>query len=636
MDKRTLIPDARRIVDLRKNKGWTQQNLALKCGLGKRTIENVEAGRPVLVRTLDLLAQALGAEFAELAPRQPHASARAPASYLVANPLTGASGTELLPAFSPGGDQIAFSWNGEQEDHFSIYARELAETNPLRRLTSAAAEDFSPVWSPDGAVVAFLRISLAGAGIFLIPALGEAERKIADVFPIRFAVIGRQLAWHPDGSALAIVDKPRGDEPFAIFSIALDTGKRRRLSLPPADVVGDSDPAFSPDGETLALIRTTAVGVKEIWVQTTGSGATPLTSDKAYITGLAWTADGSEIVFSSNRSGSWQMWRVSVRGGSPRPVEVLGCGSAIYPDISRAGNRLAYMQTSGVTNIWRIGLEGPRRESTPPEKLISSARHDVEPQYSPDGSKVAFASDRSGGFEIWTCNSDGSNPTQLTRFRSPTGAGCPRWSPDAGRITFDCRAEGNPHIYVMRADGGRPLRISHGRGENVVPSWSHDKQWIYFASNRGGDWQAWRMTPQGEKLTQITTKGGFAPFESADGRFIYYAKGRDLPGIWRVPVAGGDENKILDYPARGFWGYWALAPKGIYFPDPVVTPPNVASPAAIKFFRFDTGSISEVAMLHNLRMVLYSGLALSPDGRWILYPQLDQSTSNVMVADNFV
>ena len=73
------------------------------------------------------------------------------------------------------------------------------------------------------------------------------------------------------------------------------------------------------------------------------------------------------------------------------------------------------------------------------------------------------------------------------------------------------------------------------------------------------------MSAEGGPAAQVTKQGGFAAFESLDGRFIYYAKGLNANGLWRVRVDGGEEAPVLEFPKAGYWGYWALADKGIYF-----------------------------------------------------------------------
>src|SRR2546429_5895686 len=113
-------------------------------------------------------------------------------------------------------------------------------------------------------------------------------------------------------------------------------------------------------------------------------------------------------------------------------------------------------------------------------QLISSSQGDCSPEFSPDGKKVAFVSERSGISQIWICDSDGRNPLQLTSFGGPHGAGSPSWSPDGRLIAFDCGATGLQDIFMISAEGGSPRRLTDGNANNVVPTWSRDGQWIYY------------------------------------------------------------------------------------------------------------------------------------------------------------
>src|SRR5262249_58143707 len=109
-------------------------------------------------------------------------------------------------------------------------------------------------------------------------------------------------------------------------------------------------------------------------------------------------------------------------------------------------------------------------------------RDDTSPQFSADGTKIAFASDRSGSEEIWVCDSDGRNPHPVTAFSAPR-KGTPRWSPDGRQIAFDALADGQRDIFVVSAEGGQARRITTEPSEEVRPSWSRDGAWIYFGSN---------------------------------------------------------------------------------------------------------------------------------------------------------
>jgi Tol biopolymer transport system component len=263
--------------------------------------------------------------------------------------------------------------------------------------------------------------------------------------------------------------------------------------------------------------------------------------------------------------------RLQPSGGTPERVAAVG-EDAYYPTISRQRRLLAYSKAIFNSNLWRIAVA----RQDPPQKLIYSTRYELSPQYSPDGTRIAFVSTRSGAAEIWVCDSEGQNLLQLTSFGGPP-ARAPRWSPDGASIAFDARAAGSADIYVIGAEGGAPRRLTTDASEEEAPSWSRDGRWIYFGSNCNGSWQIWREPTGGGAAAQITRQGGFAGFESPDGRFFYYAKSRTGPGLWRVPVAGGEERQILDAPAGGDWNYFAVAGRGIYFLDRKMTGKGAAA-----------------------------------------------------------
>ena len=328
------------------------------------------------------------------------------------------------------------------------------------------------------------------------------------------------------------------------------------------------------------------------------------------------------------------MWRIAFEGGIP---ELLSFGGdnpvpgTLRPfAVSRLGGRLAYVKTSEDTNIWRFEVPTGTQPVSPPVKLIASTQYETGPQFSPDGKKITFESHRSGEYEIWVCNADGSNPLQLTSFGGPM-VGTPRWSPDGARIAFDARLKGHADICTISASGGAVRRVTEDPSNEVVPSWSNDGRWIYFTSNRSKDLQIWKIPAGGGKARQVTSHGGFAAFESSDGKFLYYAKMTDS-GIWRMPVNGGDETLVADVIKPGRWGYWALAAEGIYFV-------NLDSPRnhTIDFFNFSTKKTKTIASLTEQfnTEAADSALAVSPDGRWILYAQLDQAESDIMLVENF-
>jgi Tol biopolymer transport system component len=546
-------------------------------------------------------------------------------------PFTSFAGHKFNPAFSPDGNQIAFAWDGGTNDNTDIYVKLIDAGTPLR-LTTDPGIDRSPTWSPDGRYIAFSRFSESDKGIFIVPALGGTERKLysPDWGDHAFG----QVVWSPDGRFLAYQDRSSPAR-LGIWLLSVENLERRQLTWPPAQSLDDI-PAFSPDGRTLSFSRFSNGGVSDIYLVPVGGGEpSRLTLDNRYIDGLAWTADGREIVFHVGRGGDYGLWRISVTGGTPERLAVGGDSDFSPPlspqgnrlAISRQRNRLAYVQSAFDTNIWRIEIPKSKGRGNPPIKLIVSTNLDQGPQYSPDGKRIVFESTRSGSCEVWLCDSNGTNLDQLTSYGRVTGT--PRWSPDGRHIAFDSRIETNSDIYVMGAEGGSPRRLTTETSDDNVPSWSRDGRWIYFCSNRSGDHQVWKIPVEGGEAVQVTNQGGFTAFESPDGKFIYYAK-FDRPGLWRVAVEGGEEIPVLDQPKLGYWGYWAVVDGGIYFVNLEVT-----LHPAIEFFSFDTGRVRQIATMEKEAVPASPGFAISPDNRWILYPQVDQSGGDIILVENF-
>ena len=552
---------------------------------------------------------------------------------LRAVPFTSFPGREITPSFSPDGNQIAFAWNGEKEDNWDIYVKVIG-TESVLRLTTNPAADRAPAWSPDGRYIAFYRSTESGDEIYLVPALGGPEQRLYS--PRRAWVWGYRppnLSWSPDGKYLALADSLPGQEKRpAIFLLSIATREARAVTSPPGSTVTwDSSPAFAPDGRTLAFVRGSTSQPERICLAAVTGGEPRCLTPEANILGLTWTPDGAHLVYSSDRAGPPGLWKLPASGGEPEQLAV-GRDYALRPTLSRDGRRLAYVHVSADANIWRFEISRLPGRSKPPTRLIASTWGDGEQQFSPDGKRIVFSSSRSGTStpEIWLCDSDGSNAVQLTNFGGPV-PGTPRWSPDGRQIAFDfftAPAPAGPlEIYVVNADGGPPRRLTSEKSSGAVPSWSRDGRWIYFVSDRTGTWQVWKMSADGGKAVQVTKGGGFAAFESLDGKMLYYAKGLTVPGLWKVPVEGGEEIPVIEQLDAGLWGYWDLTKDGIYFYD--------AKTRAIEFFSFATRKLTKVAVPERGPIRFNQGLSVSPDGRWILYAQNDIIGGDIMLVENF-
>ena len=545
-------------------------------------------------------------------------------------PFTSFPYNELDPSFSPDGNRIAFAWDGERGDNFDIYVKQIG-TDAVARLTTSPAAERNPVWSPDGRYIAFSRVSKeSGVGLFLMSSLGGPERKITDYNVTAESVLSLSFNlspanWSPDGTWLSIADKSQAEESSSIFLVARETVEKRKLTAPPAGSTGDDFPAFSPDGKTLALVRNSG-NISEIYLAPVAGGeARQLTHENAYAINPVWISEGREILFYLYRGSQGSFWKIPVTGGKPERIWTPSQTVRTFAR-SRQG-QLAWSQLANDMNVWRIELAGSTTAKQSMTPLIASTRFDGSPQFSPDGQKIVFVSNRSGSTEIWVCASDGRSAMQLTSFDGPL-VGSPRWSPDGRQIVFDARVAGNADLYIINAEGGKSRRLTTEESEDIVPSFSHDGKWIYFCSNHNGSQQIWKLPAAGGQAVQLTQQGGFDNEESSDGQYLYYAKGRGMPGIWRVPAAGGEEQLVFDQHRAGTWRYWAVAPQGIYF----VTAETPERPL-IEFFNFATNKIEPVVTLEKKIISRSSGLAISPNGRTLIWSQFDQEGSDIVLLE---
>lgn len=544
-------------------------------------------------------------------------------------PFTSYPGREDQGVLSPDGNQIAFAWAGEKHDNVDIYVKSISGEKPLR-VTTSPAIDLRPAWSPDGQRICFIRIPPNGpSAVFVASVLGAAPERM--LFQVNHKA--STLAWSPDGKFIATSDAPPQSNATGIVLFSPDTGEKRVLTTPPVQYWADFTPAFSPDSKSVAFVRMNSPITGDIYVvPVSGGESRRITHDNArhefdgaIFGGVTWTQDGSELVFSSTRGGTPSLWRVAVAGGEPERLPVGGDNS-YYPSVSLQGHRLSYTRVSGGTPIYRIDVGEPtqRKLST---KLLASTQNDALPRYSLDGKRIAFQSDRSGSPEIWVCDSNGQNLTQLTFFRKGV-AGTPQWSPDSRQIAFDYRASGMADVYVINVDGGVPRRITTEDSDDSLPSWSRDGRSLYFASNRSGSSQIWKTPVDGGPLLQVTKQVGFSGFESSDGRYVYYSKGTFGHGVWRVPVQGGEEVQVLCEGGAGSWGQWMLADNGIYYID------YHKDSLSIAFFDFASKKTKSIVALENVNEFI-GGLTASPDGSHVLYTQQDPVNSDIMLVEDF-
>ena len=561
-----------------------------------------------------------------------------PYTDLKIQPLTSQAGWEFGPALSPDGQSVAFTWADRLDGIRNIYVRKLSQDDPVKLTNMSEGLAGYLAWSPDGKRIAFKHSGSAERGlrgnISLVSVSDGKQQKLLD---LKNSNLSSSLDWSPDGNELAFSDAwPGGTEQLALYLLNLRTGKTQRLTSPPENDWGDWDPRFSPDGSTLAFKRVSGFWVDDLYLVSRGGGPPRrLTWTGRGIWGHAWMPDGRSLLVSWQRTGSiFGIWRLPLRGNE-RPERIsVGAIDAIAPTTGRHTNRIGWVNQLWDLNIYRIAMSGAGM----PVKLIASTLRDQGAAYSPDG-RIAFVSDRSGSREIWLANRDGSRQVRVTNLKGPPIDHL-QWSPDGRQLAFDSRLSGHIGIFTiqckppgMSCESPKP---SPPDGRPESPSWSFNGKFLYFASQRTGQWEIWKRPWLGQEVVQVTHGGGYMSSESPDGKWLYFSKS-EVEGIFRQPVSKlgsqsvSEPELVVGAPYRVQTEGWALARNEVVFIDRATGD----NPPVIRGFNLETKAVRSILPLHELFADRSDiGLSISPDEKWILYSELDRSGSNIMLAEN--
>ncbi len=578
-------------------------------------------GRTVGLVTVALLAVAAIIAVAVLLARRPLDSGNS--EPLTAVPFTSFPGLQTAPSFSPDGSRIAFAWDSGAnhpggKPAYDLYVKGIGSETVLR-LTHHPSEWISSTWSPDGTQIAFHRLAGADNGIYVIPALGGPERKLHTTqTPYDVAA---PLSWSPDGKWIAYADVENGQPGDRMFLLNMDTLESHEFPHDPS-CNHEGDLTFSHSGTQLALLCVHSLTSFEYFVtDIEGKSKRSLTTVRDFPSNLAWSGDDKYLILSRGLETGAELHKLAVSDGTIRKVALTASG--IWPTISRDGTKLAFKAQNYQVNIWRRDLLHPK--AAPTQMYTSTLKQDAA-QYSPDGKRVAFDSTRAGLWSVWMADTDGTNLVQISHEGL---AAFPRWSPDSQKVAFEMKdRDGLWGVYIADIADRVPNKLATNVREISDPEWSHDGKWIYFRGYGGVGHQLYRCPAQGGSAFLLATSQDFVePIESSDGRALYFlSRGADASMMMlRLDQPGTGPQPVAGMPNVLSERQWAVASDGIYYVPQ-------SAPRAISFYNFATGHIRE---MFKADRDLGGGISVSPDGRYMLYSQLDENDSNIMLVTGF-
>ncbi|WP_170245631.1 DUF5050 domain-containing protein [Fodinibius salinus] len=268
-------------------------------------------------------------------------------------------------------------------------------------------------------------------------------------------------------------------------------------------------------------------------------------------------ADG-KIAFSSNRDGDTEVFLMNTDGSSPTKLTDNTAADFAGP-ISPDGTKVAFTSDRGgsTTHLYVMDADGANVQQ------LTAAGAQVVPtdiaSWSPDGSELAFVDSRSGNNEIYTIGADGSGEQRLTNNSARDAF--PHWSPDGSKIVYASNTDGDYEIYTMNPDGTGRQQLTSDSYNNATPRWSPDGSTIVFDSNRSGNQLLYTMNPDGTGVQQLTNDPATDayPSWSPDGSELAFTSYRDGNGeIYKINADGsGIPTNLTANGAGDLIPYWS-------------------------------------------------------------------------------
>jgi len=537
--------------------------------------------------------------------------------------LTTGVGPELGPSLSPDGRFVVYS--ARPAGNWDVFLLRVGGERPMSLTGDSESDDLQPVFSPDGEQVAF-RSARSGGGLFLMGATGESVRRLAD--------FGWNPSWSPDGREVAFATLPVFHSPFdrpaksELWAVEVASGRTRRIS--PGDAV---QPSWSPGGHRIAYWGLPdGSSQRDIWtVPARGGEPVAVTRDEAVDWNPVWSPDGAWLYFSSNRGGSMNLWRVAIdeRSGAVTGEPERVTTPATYAHdlaFSRDGNRLVYVSTLVEQELLRIPFDpATGRNTGPAEPVIRDLRGASFPQVSPDGRWLVYTRSQQQE-DVVLSTLDGGEQRTLTD--DPARDRFARWSPDGERVAFYSDRDGGYEVWIVDRDGSGLRRVTHDpeQGSARFGIWSPDGKRLLFSRRQVTglivDPETGPDAPTIDELPPLDPDGGdffVAMAWSPDGRRIagtVRAPDGRRAGIVLFDLETRRYERLLDY---GVWPSWLPDGRRLLFH---AAPRSDASsgdgyPPGDHLFVVDRET-REVAELVGEPGASLDEATVSFDGRWIV------------------
>jgi serine/threonine-protein kinase len=543
--------------------------------------------------------------------------------------LTVAGGVEQWPTWSPDGTRLVYA--GEAGGFRQLFVRTLA-TGDERRLTHSRHDDIQPAWSPDGQGLAFVRANTAdgklepsdingwyfeGGDIWNLDLASGKETKLVD------DAFGP--AWSPDGGRLAF--DARWGGPRRIWIADARGRNARQITTDSNDAVVHAGARWSPDGTRLVFRRIEKTKSDIAVADPASASVVRLTDDIVTDMDPAWAPDGRSVYFASARGGGLNLWRVPVAAGhaaGPAQQLTTGAGDDVQPTPSPKGDRIAFAVLGINSDIWRLPVSPQTgRVTGSPEVVVGTTRVESRGAWSPDGSAIAFNSDRRGDMNLWIRTLADGSERQVTH--GPGGDYQPNWSRDARTLVFFSSRSGNADIWAVRLGDGKLTRLTDDPSTDTNPFYSPNGRQIAYLSEREGRSEVWVMNADGSgqrRLYDGAAGGHFLRWTRDGSAVVFRAESGVQTQVMTVRLSDGTATKL---PAISSGAHMSLSPDGSLIMD-------VRGHKSLWVHPLDDRPAYQVFEFSDPD-VRIDYPVWSPDGKWILFDRAAPRSGDVWMLE---
>jgi serine/threonine protein kinase len=538
------------------------------------------------------------------------------------SPIAVTAAYEGSPAWSPDGKSIAYT--AYVEGISQVFVRSLSAPTAAQVTKSRALCD-SPFWSPDNNRIYYLTWDNGNYSLWEVGATGGS--------PDLVQRSASAAAISPDGRTLAFLrTDSTGKEPLSLWLAPPAGGTPRKFTGVPFSSASAKYAfgylAFSPDGKQLGAWLSRWDGGSEFWLLPYPEGVPRLSFTLLHTAyPFSWMPDNRRLVFGGQVPGSVgsDLQMIDSRRGTIRPLSVT-TQDAVQASVSPDGRRIAYTVAQDDFDLIDVPLDG-----APVRTVLSTGRNEFDPGWSWSGNQLAYSTDRTGTSQIWVRQRDGFERPLVTEkdFDQTWIASFdePNFSPDDQRIAYTVAASSGHAVYVSSVAGGKPIRVSDDKFDQRSPTWSPDGACIAYLQNIEGSWA----------LVKARSGGGGQPIVLRQGCLPSHPKWQHKNGRWIACVTpegltlvseDGKDTKALsksEWPIYG-WNAEGTLLYGIKQVDSLHR--------AVASLNIETGAEKIIGPLQLPAIADLSGYSLSPDGKSFA-TSASHPTGDIWMLENF-